>query len=234
LAGSPIKGPWPAPVVEGIEPAVAKLAEEFPTWGHRKIWALHNLDHPGEVVSQSSVRRAMARRGLLQPVGYQCERRELAKARRAAFVEPPTHRNQVWQLDFSEFETTRDGRWQNAGCADYVTKPPSSTSPARSSGPPAASAGESWPGTHGWDPSSVSSTASDPHTSPFSQHPSRHRLCVSHPPRLAENQNQPARHIRCPSNGGQQQHPAARTHRIEPQPTIDRRPGPGALVLGPT
>jgi hypothetical protein len=32
--------------VERIEPTVAKLAAEFPAWGHRKIWALHNLDHP--------------------------------------------------------------------------------------------------------------------------------------------------------------------------------------------
>jgi transposase InsO family protein len=122
LAGDPAKGPWPAPTVERIEPTVAKLAEEFPAWGHRKIWALHNLDHPDEVVSQSSVRRAMARRGLLQPVDYQRERRELAKARRAAFVDPPTHRNQVWQLDFSEFETTRDGKWQISGCTDYFAK----------------------------------------------------------------------------------------------------------------
>lgn len=122
LAGDPPRGPWPAPVVDVIEPSVAKLAEEFPAWGHRKIWALHNLDHPDEVVSQSSVRRAMARRGLLQPVGYQRERRELAKARRAVFVEPPTHRNAVWQLDFSEFETTRDGKWQIAGCTDYFAK----------------------------------------------------------------------------------------------------------------
>jgi transposase InsO family protein len=122
LAGEPVKGPWPAPVVEAIEPSVAKLAGEFPAWGHRKIWALHNLDHPAAVVSQSSVRRAMGRRDLLQPVGYQRERRELAKARRAAFVTPPTHRNQVWQLDFSEFETTRDGKWQIAGCTDYFAK----------------------------------------------------------------------------------------------------------------
>lgn len=122
LAGEAVKGPWPAPVVDRIEPTVAKLAAEFPAWGHRKIWALHNLDWPNEVVSQSSVRRAMARRDLLQPVDYQRERRELAKARRAAFVDPPTHRNQVWQLDFSEFETTRDGKWQIAGCTDYFAK----------------------------------------------------------------------------------------------------------------
>jgi transposase InsO family protein len=122
LAGEPPKGPWPAPTVERIEPTVAKLAEEFPAWGHRKIWALHNLDHPDAVVSQSSVRRAMARRGLLQPVDYQRERREIAKARRAAFVDPPTHRNQVWQLDFSEFETTAGGTWRLAGCRDYFSK----------------------------------------------------------------------------------------------------------------
>lgn len=122
LAGDPPRGPWPAPVVDVIEPSVAKLAEEFPAWGHRKIWALHNLDHPEANVSQSSVRRAMARRSLLQPVGYQRERRELAKARRAAFVELPTHRNEVWQLDFSEFETTTEGRWQIAGCTDYFAK----------------------------------------------------------------------------------------------------------------
>lgn len=36
LAGEPAKGPWPAPVVERIEPTVAKLAGEFPAWGHRK------------------------------------------------------------------------------------------------------------------------------------------------------------------------------------------------------
>jgi putative transposase len=122
LAGEPAKGPWPAPTVDRIEPSVAKLADEFPAWGHRKIWALHNLDHPDAVVSQSSVRRAMARRGLLQPVGYQRERRALAAARRAAFVEAPTRRNQVWQLDFTTFETTREGRWQIAGCTDYVAK----------------------------------------------------------------------------------------------------------------
>lgn len=122
LAGNPQRGPWPAPIVDAIEPTVEKLAGEFPAWGHRKIWALYHLDHPDQAVSQSSVRRAMARRGLLQPVGYQRERRELAKARRAAFVDVPVHRNQVWQLDFTEFETSRDGKWQIAGCTDYFAK----------------------------------------------------------------------------------------------------------------
>lgn len=35
--------------------------------------------------------------------------------------EPPTRRNQVWQFDVSEFETTSGGRWQLGGCCDHVT-----------------------------------------------------------------------------------------------------------------
>jgi putative transposase len=122
LAGEPSKGPWPAPVVDAVEATVAKLAEAWPAWGHRKIWALHRVEHPDVVVSPSSVERAMRRRGLLQPVDYLAERRHLAQARRAAFVEAPTHRNQVWQLDFSEFETLAQATWRIAGCADYFAK----------------------------------------------------------------------------------------------------------------
>ena len=122
LAGEPIKGPWPAPVVDAIEPTVAKLAESWPAWGHRKIAAMHTLDHPDLPASVASVERAMRRRNLLQPVDYQRERRELAKARRAAFVEPPTARNQVWQLDFSHYETAAESTWRLAGCADYFAK----------------------------------------------------------------------------------------------------------------
>jgi putative transposase len=120
--GDPGKGPWPAPVVDRIEPVVAKYAADWDAWGHRKVWAL--LGHDGhDVGSQSSVRRAMARRGLLQPVRYQAERRQLAKARRAVFVEPPTRRNRVWQMDFSEFETTTGGIWRIGGVCDYWAKP---------------------------------------------------------------------------------------------------------------
>jgi putative transposase len=51
----------------------------------------------------------MRRRGLLQPVDYTGQRREHAKARKAAFADPPTSPNQVWQLDFCEYETTAGG-----------------------------------------------------------------------------------------------------------------------------
>jgi putative transposase len=119
-AGGRAKGPWPAPVVDLIEPVVAKYADDWPGWGHRKIFGLMRAD--GHAVSTSSVERAMRRRGLLQPVDYQGVRRELARARKAAFADPPTGPNQVWQLDFSEYETTTRGIWRLAGVCDYYSK----------------------------------------------------------------------------------------------------------------
>ena len=86
-AGDPAKGPWPAPVVDRIEPVVAKYAAEWPAWGHRKIRAIATVDGH-DVGSAASVKRAMARRDLLQPVRYQAERRQLARARRLSLVEP--------------------------------------------------------------------------------------------------------------------------------------------------
>ena len=114
------KGPWPAPVVDALEPVAAKYAADWPAWGHRKIHWLMRAD--GIEVSASSVERAMRRRGLLQPIDYQGERRQLAAARKAAFADPPTAPNQVWQLDFSEYETTGGGIWRLAGVTDYFTK----------------------------------------------------------------------------------------------------------------
>ena len=76
-ADNPPKGPWQAPIVDRIKPAVVKLAAEWPAWWHRKIWTMGR--YAGwELRSQSSVRRAMARRGLLQPVSYRAERYQLA------------------------------------------------------------------------------------------------------------------------------------------------------------
>jgi putative transposase len=116
----PVKGPWPAPAVEVFEPVAAKYAADWPAWGHRKIHALMAADR--HLTSVSTVERAMRRRNLLQPVDYQGQRRELAKARKAAFADPPDRCNQVWQLDFSEYETTTGGTWRLAGVTDYFSK----------------------------------------------------------------------------------------------------------------
>jgi transposase InsO family protein len=113
-------GRWPAPVVDPLEPLAATYAATFAAWGHRKLWALLQAD--GHHVSMSSVARALGRRGLLLPQRYQAERRQLARARRAVFIDPPTRRCRVWQFDFSEFETTSGGIWRLGGVVDYVAK----------------------------------------------------------------------------------------------------------------
>jgi len=89
----PGKGPWPAPVVDLLEPVAAKYAEDWPAWGHRKIAAMMRAD--GHQMSTSTVERALRRRDLLLPQGFRADRRAWAVARREVFVHPPARRNRV-------------------------------------------------------------------------------------------------------------------------------------------
>jgi hypothetical protein len=102
-----VKGPWPAPVVDVLEPVAAKYAADWPAWGHRKLHWLMRAD--GHTVSASSVERALRRRDLLQPVDYQGERRAPAKARKAAFADPPSRPNEIWQLDSPNTKRPAEG-----------------------------------------------------------------------------------------------------------------------------
>lgn len=114
------KGPWPAPQRDRAEPVAIAYADRFPAWGHRKLAMLMRVD--GHQAPDSTVLRALKRTGRVLPVDYQAERRQHAEARRAAFVVPPSGPNQVWQLDFSEFETRQGGTWRIGGVADYWSK----------------------------------------------------------------------------------------------------------------
>lgn len=118
--GQPPKEPWPRPARHAASELVLKHALAHPAWGHRKIWAM--VRHEGHVVSQATVLRLLRDEGLVLPAAYQRERRRLAERRKAAFAIEPTGPNQVWQLDFSEFETTTGGTWRLAGCRDYWSK----------------------------------------------------------------------------------------------------------------
>jgi transposase InsO family protein len=117
---APVKRPWPRPVRENVRDAARRHALAHPAWGHRKVWAM--CRHDGFRVSQASVLRLLRDEGLILPAAYQRERRQLAQRRKAAFAHEPTAPNQVWQLDFSEFETTTGGTWRIAGCRDYWSK----------------------------------------------------------------------------------------------------------------
>ena len=70
----------------------------------------------------STTYRALKRTGRVLEVNYQAERRQHAEARRAAFVVPPSGPNQVWQMDFTQFETRMGGTWRIGGIADYWSK----------------------------------------------------------------------------------------------------------------
>jgi transposase InsO family protein len=118
--GRPPRGPWPAPARDRVEPVAIAYADRFPAWGHRKIAMLMRVD--GHRGPDSTVLRALRRTGRVLPVDYQAERRQHAEARRAAFVVPPSGPNQVWQLDFTEFETRHGGTWRIGGIADYWSK----------------------------------------------------------------------------------------------------------------
>lgn len=122
-AGRPAgRGPWPTPVQDAIEDDVVDAAKRYEAWGHRKIWGVLRLEETDQDASQSTVKRVMGRNNLLQPAGYQGERRQLAGARKAAFLKPPTRRNRVWQADFSELESLAGGIWRLGGVADYWAK----------------------------------------------------------------------------------------------------------------
>ncbi|HEX8858879.1 MAG TPA: IS3 family transposase [Actinomycetes bacterium] len=119
-AGLQPKGPWPRPARGAALELAREHALAHPAWGHRKIWAM--IRHDGHVVSEATILRLLRDEGLILPASYQRERRKLAERRKAAFANTPTGPNQVWQLDFSEFETTAGGTWRLAGCRDYWSK----------------------------------------------------------------------------------------------------------------
>lgn len=149
--GDPVKGPWPHPAQDAVETAAVAMANRWPAWGHRKITALLHAD--GIECAEATVKRVLARHELLLPVNYTAERRELAQARSAAFALPPTRRNQVWQLDFSKYETTTGGTWRLAGCADdwakyefgfHLATNATGSTPSRQSNEPSRKPSRSW------------------------------------------------------------------------------------------
>jgi putative transposase len=118
--GQPVKGPWPTPSADRIEATAIDYADRYPQWGSRTIATLMRLD--GHYGPDSTVYRALKRTGRVLEVDYQSERRLHSEARRAVFVVPPSGPNQVWQLDFTEFETRHRGVWRIGGIADYWSK----------------------------------------------------------------------------------------------------------------
>ena len=97
-----------------------EYADRYPQWGSRTIAGLLRID--GVDALDPTVYRALKRTGRVLEVNYQAERRQHAQARRAVFVVPPSGPNQVWQLDFTEFQTRHGDTWRIGGATDYWSK----------------------------------------------------------------------------------------------------------------
>lgn len=119
--GRPARGPWPTPAQDRVAPAAIAVADRWSEWGSRTVAMFLREDH-GIDVCDSTVYRALKRAGRVLEVDHLQVRREHAQARRAAFLVAPTAPLQVWQMDFSEFETRWGGTWRIGGCADYWSK----------------------------------------------------------------------------------------------------------------
>ena len=107
--GRPPRGPWPAPARDRVEGEAIAYADRFPAWGHRKIAMLMRVD--GHRGPDSTVLRALKRTGrccrsTTRPSA--ASKPGEAGGVRGAAVGP----NQVWQLDFSEFEIPQGGTWR--------------------------------------------------------------------------------------------------------------------------
>lgn len=124
-AGTATKGPWPTPAQDALEADAKTVAGRWEGWGHRKLAELKRTVfddiEPGPV-SDSTMYRVLTRHGLALPANYTGEIRQLAGARKEAFIDPPDRRNRLWQADFSEFETNAAGTWNLGGVVDYWAK----------------------------------------------------------------------------------------------------------------
>ena len=67
---------------------------------------LGDVRHDGHGVSQATVLRLLRDEGLTCPPSTSANAASSPQRRKAAFAVEPSGPNQVWQLDFSEFETT--------------------------------------------------------------------------------------------------------------------------------
>ena len=56
--GRPVKGPWPSPARDRVEPAAIADADRFPAWGHRKLAMLMRVDGPPRAPTRLDMRRS--------------------------------------------------------------------------------------------------------------------------------------------------------------------------------
>ena len=90
---------------EAVVCEMVRLKQAHPHWGPRKIQALYQRQHGGEVPSESSFKRVLERAGLTVPrrVRRSAETGRLSTGRKASAP------NEVWSVDFKGWWKDREG-----------------------------------------------------------------------------------------------------------------------------
>lgn len=107
-----------------IEPvdrqAIYDLSVNNPEYGHKKIWALMNYRH-GVGITKYRTYKEMQARNLLLPCNYTKELKEQMQAR-SQYLHKPQGINQLWQVDFTEFEIPEYGTYYSTNVLDYFSR----------------------------------------------------------------------------------------------------------------
>ncbi|MCC7201977.1 MAG: transposase family protein [Nitrospirae bacterium] len=109
---------------KGIESHKKQLIEELslknPEYGHKKIWALMRFRHDVEITKYGTY-EAMKEMGLLLPSNYTQELKTQIQARKQ-YLHKPEGINQLWQVDFTEFEIRDYGTYYSTNVMDYFSR----------------------------------------------------------------------------------------------------------------
>jgi transposase InsO family protein len=112
---------WPVKEVSAEQKeGICKVALQDPEYGYKKIWALMNYRHDIPVKKYETY-KVMKAEGLLLPANYTKELREQMEARQE-YLHKPEGINQLWQVDFTEFQIPEYGTYYSTNILDYYSR----------------------------------------------------------------------------------------------------------------
>jgi putative transposase len=100
--------------------AIERVSLTDHEYGHKKIWALLNFRHNIEVTKYETY-KTMKELGLLLPYNYTKELKEQMQARQQ-YLHKPEGINQLWQVDFTEFQIPEYGTYYSTNVLDYFSR----------------------------------------------------------------------------------------------------------------
>lgn len=100
--------------------AIERLSLTDQEYGHKKIWALLKFRHNIEITKYETY-RIMKAMGLLLPGNYTKGLKEQMQARQQ-YLHKPEGINQLWQVDFTEFQIRDYGTYYSTNVLDYFSR----------------------------------------------------------------------------------------------------------------